>query len=776
MSKKVLELSVHQLVDFILRTGDIDNRVFNRTTMTEGTLIHALYQSKQGPNYLSEYFLERKFLIDETEIIINGRADGIIKKSENEYIIDEIKTTIIDLKEFREENLRWHLGQAKCYAYMFAKEKNLDHIGVKLTYIRQGNIKERLYDDYTFLTQDLEKDIYDLLNEYLSFYNVVFRLNEERNESIKSLPFPYPSYRKGQRELAKYSYSIAKNGGRLFAEAPTGIGKTMSTLYPFIKAMADDDQTKIFYLTAKTSGKNNAAQAMKALKEKGLKALDILITAKDKICFCKDKACNPDECPFTKAYYSKIQSIIKESIMTYSSFDYDTICAIAKTYNVCPFELELDLSLFCDVIICDYNYMFDPISYMKRYFDEDCSHHLALVDEAHNLVDRSRKMYSASIYKCTFDKARKSLRHISNRKMKTQLAKIKKIFDEMMTFENGIYEQFDVNHEHYKIFQHFLDAYTDTNKNHNDLITKELTDLYLEVNKFVKISEMFDEHYLYYLYKENDNAALTLYCLDPSKFLSNSLKRIKGSVLFSATLSPMDYYINVLGGNKSDPSISLTSPFPKENLKLFVVPNISIKYKNREKSYQDVARYIEEFAKQKVGNYFVYLPSYEYLDHILEIVNLPDDVEIHTQNRDMSEQERDEFLSNFRQRPNRTHLGFVIIGGAFGEGIDLVSDRLSGVMIIGIGLSKLNYESDKVAEWYGNNGLNGYDYAYLYPGMNKVMQAIGRLIRSEYDSGNVALIDERYMRNEYQSLYQKQYPHYEVIFSPEEFKKNIFHE
>lgn len=773
MEKRVLELSVHQLVDFLLRTGDIDNRVFNRTTMTEGTLLHGLYQSKQGPNYLSEYYLERKFLIDETEITLNGRADGIIKKNENEYIVDEIKTTIIDLNTFKDENLEWHLGQAKCYAYMFAKEQNLNSIGIQLTYIKQGNIKERLVSQYTFLTTDLEQDVYDLLNQYLTFYNIIFRLNSERNETIKSLPFPFSSYRKGQRELAKYSYSVAKNGGRLFAEAPTGIGKTMSTLYPFIKAMSEDDKSKIFYLTAKTSGKNNAVQAMNILKDKGLKTLDILITAKDKICFCKDRACNPDECPYAKAYYSKIQSIIKESILAYQSFDYDTICGIARTYNVCPFELELDLSLFCDVIICDYNYMFDPISYMKRYFDEDSSHYLALVDEAHNLVERSRKMYSANINKSNFDKARKSLRHIPNKTIKTQLSKINKIFESLKVLNDGQTEFEDVNHEHYKIFEKFLSAYNETNKNHNSDITRELTDFYLEVNKFIKISELFDEHYLYYINKSSNDITLSLLCMDASKFLQNKLNSIKGSVLFSATLSPIEYYKNLLGGKQEDPSMNMTSPFPKENLKMIIVPNVSIKYKNREKSYKDVAKYIEEFCKQKVGNYFVYLPSYEYLDKILNILNLPDDVIIHIQEKDMSEQERDEFLSNFQSRPKQSHVGFAIIGGAFGEGIDLVSDRLSGILIVGIGLSKINYESDKIASWYELNGYNGYDYAYLYPGMNKIMQAIGRLIRSEEDKGNVVLIDERYMTNEYQDLYKKQYPQYEVVFSVEEFKKII---
>lgn len=773
--KHVLDISVHQLVDFLLRTGDIDNRVFNRSSMNEGTLIHSIYQSKQGKNYLSEYYLEDTFVVDETILKLNGRADGIIKKSDSEFVIDEIKSTVIDLEEFRNSNLSWHLGQAKCYAYMFAKEQHLSTIGVKLTYIKQGNIKEKLYDEYLFTFEDLEKDIYFLVNEYLTFYNIIFRLQEERNESIAHLPFPYLTYRKGQRELAKYCYSIAKNGGRLFVEAPTGIGKTVSTLYPFIKALKDDEKSKIFYLTAKTSGKNSAYETMQALKKSGLKALDVLITAKDKICFCKDKACNPDECPYAKAYYNKIKTVIKEAIMSYSSFDRDTIEAIAKTFHVCPFELQLDLSLFCDVIICDYNYVFDPISYLKRFYDEDSSHYLVLVDEAHNLVDRGRKMYSARICRHSFEEARKSMRHIPNKTIKNQISKIRKIFDSFLELPDGQNEVGDFETSLYRTFDNFLSAYNEVNKNNNSDITKELTEFYLDVNRFMKINDYVGDNYLIYINKDED-ITLNLLCLDASEYLGNKLKSVKGSVLFSATFSPIDYYIKVLGGDpENDPQLCLSSPFPKENLKLCIVPNISIKYKNREQSYESVAKYINVFVNQKIGNYFIYLPSYEYLNKLLPLLSLGENVDIHIQNKEMSEQEREEFLLNFEHSPNKTHIGFAIIGGAFSEGIDLVDDRLSGVLIVGIGLPKINYESNQISRWYQDNGLNGYDYAYLYPGMNKVMQAIGRLIRSESDKGTVLLIDERYLTMEYQNLYQKQYTQYEVVFSPEELSKRISH-
>lgn len=768
-----IELSVHQLVDFLLRSGDIDERVFNSSSMNEGTFVHALYQSKQGDNYISEYYLKETFTIDQISVSLDGRADGIIKKNEKEYIIDEIKSTVIDLQEFRDTNIDWHLGQAKCYAYMFAKEKELKTIGVRLTYIKQGNIKHKLYDEYLFTFDELEKFLFDLLNEYLSFYNQILRHIQNKNRSIETLPFAFPNYRKGQRELAKYAYSVAKKGGRLFVEAPTGIGKTISTLYPYIKASKDDEKSKIFYLTAKTSGKLNAENALFLLKEKGLDCYSVTLTAKDKICFCKDKGCNPDECPFAKGYYSKILGVIKESLSTDSFFNYDTVVSIAETHSVCPFELQLDLSLFCDVIICDYNYAFDPTSYLQRFFDNDSSHYLFLVDEAHNLVDRSRKMYSAAISKSSFEETRKSLRHIPNKKLKNSLSKIKLLFERFSDLKDGQTEYDDLLIHDYRDIQNFTKIYLEESKEHHDDITSQTTNFYLECNRFLKIADLFDDNYLFYINKDED-ISLNLCCLDASKFLKRRLHSVKSATIFSATLTPIDYYINLLGGDiENDSFLSLSSPFKKENLRLVIAPKVSIKYKNRDSSYSKVASYIENFIGEEIGNYFVYLPSYEYLEKVLPLINFGKDVDLHIQSKDMDDIQKNAFLDYFEKNPTRTHVGFAIIGGSFAEGIDLVEDRLSKVVIVGIGLSKINYESNKIASLFSSRGLNGYNYAYLFPGMNKIMQAIGRVIRTENDKGEVLLIDERYMTAEYQNLYQKQYSQYEVIISPEEYIKKV---
>ena len=753
--EKYLTLSVHQLVDFLLRTGDIDNRVFNRSSMTEGSRLHSVYQSKQSSNYLAEFPLKMSFNVDEVNIVLEGRADGIIKRSESEYVIDEIKTTVEDLKIFHDDNLEWHLGQAKCYAYMFAKQTNLEYIGIKLTYIRQGKEKEQLVDSYVFNILELEQFVVKLLNEYLSFYNIIFNKISKRNESIEALKFPFSKFRQGQRDLAKYTYAMAKKRGRLFAEAPTGIGKTISTLFPFIKALKDDDNSKIFYLTAKTSGRESAHQAVKLLKENGLSLSDIMITAKDKICFCKGQACNPEECPYAKGYYNKIQTVLRYAILNYDDFDLQTITQLAYENQICPFEFELDLSLFMDVIICDYNYLFDPISYMKRYFDEDTSSFLVLVDEAHNLVDRSRDMYSASLSYKQFLEARKSVCHSKLHQLKLAMSKMNKMFKEyLVNPKDGNYILDEFYEYTYKTISSFITSMQDINKNENKEMSKELLEFYLEVNRFSKILEFYNDHFICYYEIHDDDLILHVSCLDASSFLYSSLRRLRGSVLFSATLSPIEYYVDMLGGKKEDAQLILPSPFPVDNLEIIIAPKVSIRYKNRDASYQQVADYIKAFVKNKVGNYFIFLPSYEYLTNLMPYIDM-EDVDVYEQDRGMSDEDKEAFLTNFKPHPERTTLGFVIVGGAFGEGIDLVSDRLIGAVIVGIGMPKINFVSDQI-------------YAYLNPGMNKVMQALGRVIRSETDRGAVLLIDERYLTNDYRDLFKSEWRKYEVAFSPKE--------
>ena len=770
-----LSLSVHQLVDFLLREGDIDSRIFSRATMSEGTEVHSRYQAAQSSAYLSEYPLKTTLVVEDVEVTIEGRADGIIKNGPEDYIIDEIKSTVIPLEEFYEGNKGWHLGQAKVYGYMFLKEQHFSSIGIRLTYIKQGEESEKKIYDFSYSFLELEQFVIDLVSEYLEFNRLIVSLRERRNAYLKDLSFPFEKTRKGQQRLSKYSYGIAIKGGKLFVEAPTGIGKTVSTLFPYVKALNVDDEGKIFYLTAKNSGKEAAMKCMDIINDNKGNISYLNITAKEKICLCKGKACNPDECPYTKGYYSKIANVIKYSLITYHKFDYRTILNIAEEFVVCPFELELDLSIFIDVIICDYNYIFDPISYLKRYMDEERSHYLLLIDEAHNLVDRSRSMYSESLKEEDFNKVKKSLRKKPLKRLKANFAKLSKRFNALKSEYKNEYNIIDeIDDMTYRILNRFLDIMNEINKAESKEITPELQDFFFNVSRFLKIYDLANDAFLFYIENINDKLTINISCLDASKFLKGIANSVKAVTYFSATLSPIDYYVQTLGGERHlEPVLFLPSPFPKENLKIYICPKVSVKYKNREQTYQSVSDYLKTFIDGKVGNYLIYLPSYEYLDNLKKVMNMPLNYDCYYQSREMNELEKEEFLSHFVDNPSKTTVGFAVLGGAFGEGIDLVSDRLIGVGIVGIGMPRINFLSDNIREYYNKNDLDGYNYAYVYPGMNKVMQAIGRVIRDEKDRGAVILIDERYGLNEYRDLFRKEWNEYEMIFSSNELKQSL---
>ena len=497
--KKLLTLSVHELVDFLLRTGDIDNRIYNSNTMSEGTLIHAYYQSRQSGNYVSEYHLFEQFRVDEFDVSLEGRADGIIDLGST-AIIDEIKSTIAPLEEYYESQKEWHLGQAKCYALMYAHEKHYDSVSIRLTYIHQVD-KSQLIKTFDYLTSELESEIERLLKEYIEFFKIIFDKKMRRNESAKSITFPYKGFRAGQKDLAKYAYGIAQNGGILFVEAPTGIGKTISTLFPSVKAFAGGENEKIFYLTAKNSGKDMAFNAAKMLVNNGLEASVIEILAKDKVCFCPGKACNPDECPFAKGYYTKIRDVIKESIIKQQLFETQDILDIAHHYAICPFELSLDLSLYTDIIVCDYNYFFDPIVYLKRFFDSDASNMIVLVDEAHNLVSRSRSMYSASFDSFRYKQVKHSLIHFEHKKFKNAQARMTKLFNKYMDLPLGNTRIDMFSKTDLRAMENYLLACSDINKNHHSVVSEEFTEFYLDVNKFVKLLDFYDDTFALYVDK-----------------------------------------------------------------------------------------------------------------------------------------------------------------------------------------------------------------------------------------------------------------------------------
>ena len=775
MEKRYLSLSVHQLVDALLRVGDIDDRVYNQETMRQGSRLHSLYQSEQDSNYVSEMFLSHRIEVEGGVITLSGRADGVILGKEYP-IIDEIKTSIVPVEVFAADQEAWHLGQAQCYAYMYLCMQGGEKAGIRLTYIHQIHIEDKLIKDYEFSFDELEKAVKGYCRDYLEFLAKTFAHEERRDQSVLTAPFPYGSFRKGQRELAKYVYGIAHNGGTLFAEAPTGIGKTMSTLYPASKKFHRGRVDKIFYLTAKTTGALSCASACEDMRKSGTDIWYIPLRSKEKICFCPGASCNPEDCPFARGYYEKLRGAITDALDQDRGFDADFLTDLALKHDLCPFEFQLDLSNHCDVIIGDYNYFFDPIVHLERYFDEtvDSSTYLVLADEAHNLIDRGREMYSASLSRDLVKNARQALKGDGYRSIRKALIKVESYFD-ALSIQNDEYA-FDLPEppeELGKALTNLKAVIQRASKKRDLRLPSEYREFSREANRYMRmVDEFYGPEYAVYVRKERKDVILRLLCVDPSKHLNQSNQKVRGSVYFSATLSPIRYYMDSLLGGVDHPYLLLSSPFPKENMKLMIAPKISVRYKDRAKSYGEVARYLEAFVSHKVGNYFLYFPSYEYLEAIQGELNFAD-AEVLTQARSMTPGERNEFLEYFSPNPDHTKIGLLILGGVFSEGVDLVDDRLIGVAVVGIGIPQIGKENDLIRNYHDKKGDDGFAYAYLDPGMNKVLQAVGRLIRSESDRGAALLIDDRYLRDEYRALFQRIYQDYDVVLSPQEVNESL---
>ncbi len=757
MNKEIV-LSVHGLVDFLLRRGDIDNRIYNSNAMSEGTRIHLRYQQIQSGEYLKEHYLETKLDIDDFTFVLSGRADGIIV-NEDKVIIDEIKSTVSDLDKFYEEQKEWHLGQAKVYAYMYLKMNNLKKCGVRLTYISQLDFSDKLILNFTYSFEELEEFIVDLCKKYLVFYTSLYKHKLLKKHTAKELSFPFENYRPGQRDLAKYVYGAILNNESVFIEAPTGIGKTMSTLFPSVKAFSSLDIDKIFYLSAKNVAKNVAFDACKLLIKKGLVIRAIKLSSKEKLCRCDSRKCNPDECPFTKGYYDKLMSVISETIKKYDTIDENIVNQIADEQLMCPFELQLDLSLYCDVIICDYNYLFDPLVYLKRFFEQEITPYVALIDEAHNLVDRSRDMYSATLDNNMLKNLRHEFKRFKALSFKKSLRKLINYIDEQKENIDEEYIRVEENFDSkfYSLVENAFKNFQDIMKNFPEYTTNLFLESFRMLNRFLKISDYIDESFALYYQIIDEEVGVNIRCVDSSKLVKHTLSKLQASIFFSATLTPIDYYISCLGGDEFTPKVILDSPFDKNNLLTIVRDDISTRLKDRNLSYDEIAKTIESIVSQKKGNYLVFFSSYQYLKDVYACLEENENIKYIVQEREMEEEDRNRFLDNFALDPKITTVGMAVLGGAFSEGIDLTSERLIGAIIIGVGMPTISYERNIVKDYFQENGKDGFDFAYVFPGMNKVMQAAGRVIRGEFDIGLVVFIDDRFSYWKYKALLKEQY-------------------
>lgn len=775
MSYKI-SLSVHQLVDSVLRGGDIDTRIFNSAAMIEGSRIHRYYQQKMGKEYLSEVFLHYQCSIDDFDVYIEGRADGIII-DKDEITIDEIKSCIGDIDEFHSKYEGWHLGQAKVYAFMYCVEKGYKSSNIVLTYISQEDKEIQHKHFYHFSFEELEFYFQNLLTQYLSVQKIFFNHKVDIRNLLNDIKFPYPKMNKYQDELIDFVFEIEKHSkNNALIEAPTGIGKTVSTLYPSLINLKKYD--RIFYLTAKNSGKEIVKNTLNKFFKDSRKIKATIITAKEKICPMREVVCNPDECPFARNYYDKLSNLLLKCFDDKTTvYDANYFMKVASENIICPFEFQLDFSLLCDVVVGDYNYIFDPFVYLERYVDNGLSDSLLLLDEGHNLIDRVRGMYSISFGHSDIKKAKDSLKQVKNRSLKSNMTKIMKYLENYsLAISNGeSIKVADFDNELFKLLNVFCDNYRSLSLNNHKLIKKDYKNCYMAINKFLKLYELMEgESFAIYYFKNiNNNVTCNIMCTSPTKYINNITNRFKNSLIFSATLTPFEYY-NEVFFNSSEKTITkaFDSPFNADQLCFNISPFLSIKYKDRMISIDNVVSQIVAFMTAKIGNYFVFVPSYEYLN-LLKSKLFIDNAKIIYQEKEMNDQDKDKFVQSFEENSEQLTIGVCVLGGSFSESINLVGNRLIGVVVIGVGMPSISFENNEIKNYYESLGLDGFYYAYLIPGMKNVTQAVGRLIRSTTDRGGVLLIDSRYNYPNYKKLFRKEWKSYKIIRNDYDIINNL---
>ena len=821
-----INISVRGLVEFVLRNGDIDNRrkaASGPEVMLEGANIHRMIQRRMGKSYHPEFYLCLSVARPDYVIKIDGRADGIIipekdntEKREDyesedtkvlalddflrendrpelgtedaflqEYdqelnkhvVVDEIKTTYRDLDRLNKPD-EVHLAQARMYAFIYAYQNGLDAIGVRMTYCNTFTKEIRCFDSiYSF--EEISLWFAQVMKSYIRWADFEMSWKAIRDNSIGAMTFPY-DFRQGQKELISQVYRSIGNKGRLFVMAPTGVGKTLANMYPALKSLGEGKGERIFYLTAKTITRTVAADCLNLLRKDTLKLKSVILTAKEKACPNETVECNPEKCPYAKGHFDRINDALYDLLINEDDFSREIIMEYAQKHNVCPFEYALDISLFCDAVICDYNYVFDPNVYLRRFFGEGVSgKYLFLIDEAHNLVDRAMEMYSAELIKEEFLEIKRLVKEVDSKlanaleSCNRYMLNLKRECENIVVYDSldafvilllklsGRIEQFLEDYEHFE---------------GND----ELLEFYFGLKHFLNIYETMSlkDYVIYGELTDDGEFAVHLMCANPAKNVRRCTDKAVFTSFFSATLLPIGYYRIMLGADEKDMAVYAKSVFDPRKRKLLIAKDVTSKYTRRnDAEFDKMAEYIFEIVTKHTGNYMIFCPSFAMMDRVYEMYlnRYYDETsqEIIMQNSSMTEQEREVFLARFAgvsedglvpfinsAGPKRSLLGFTVLGGIFSEGIDLKNDALIGAIIIGTGLPMVCPKRNLLKNCYDEMGLDGFDYAYRFPGLNKVLQAAGRVIRTEDDLGVVALLDERFFGRDYKGMFPREWEGY----------------
>ena len=762
-----VRISVRNLVEFVMRSGDLDDRRMagaKKEAMQAGSRLHRKIQRRMGSDYQAEVSLKHTVKEDSFELLIEGRADGIITEPGG-VTIDEIKCIYMDPGRLEEPD-PVHMAQALCYGTIYAVHHDLEEIGIQLTYCNIETEEIRRFKEVK-TREELEDWFKGLIHEYVKWARYLYHHRMRRQECLKTLQFPY-AYREGQKELAACVYRSVAEGRNLYIQAPTGVGKTLSTVFPSLKAMGEGYGEKLFYLTARTITRSVAEEAFDILRgEKGLYFNTVTITAKEKLCVLEKPSCNPYDCPRAKGHFDRVNDAVYEIIHEEEGITREKVLRYAERFQVCPFEFCLDISSWADGIICDYNYVFDPNARLKRYFaDGNQGDYLFLIDEAHNLVSRAREMFSACLVKEDILLVKKIIKGRSRKlerelercnrnllELKRESAEYRVLPDANLLASNllGVMGEFDSFLEEEKEFPE------------RELVLQ----FYFDLRHFLNMYDGLDDHYrIYTELGEDGNFRLYLFCIDPSRCLNACLEKGIAGIFFSATMIPVMYYKKLLSGNPEDFAVYANSPFDREKRLILVAKDVSSRYTRRNKAeFGKVADYIMMLAQSHVGNYMVFFPSYRYMEVVEQILDerYNGSFRWQMQTKRMTEEEREEFLALFEEKREQSFVGLCVLGGIFSEGIDLKAERLEGTIIVGTGLPMVCSEQEILMQYFADQGENGYDYAYQYPGMNKVLQAAGRVIRTAQDRGVILLLDDRFLRPEIQDLFPREWTEYGLV-------------
>ena len=772
-----LSISVRNLVEFIFREGDIDNRagkLSSAEAMMEGSRIHRKIQKSMDSSYHAEVPLKIEIEAKDYILVVEGRADGIADGTIP--YIDEIKGVYRNVSAM-EQPVYVHKAQAMCYAYIYALQKELDTIGIQMTYCNLETEEKRYFREE--LKWEELADWFDrLITEYRKWADWQIAWREKRNKSIQGLEFPFP-YREGQKQLVVDVYRSILRNKTLFIEAPTGVGKTISTVFPAVKAVGEGLSDRIFYLTAKTITLSVAKETIQILRTHGYQAKTIQLTAKEKLCMCEEMDCNPVHCPYAKGHYDRVNDAVFDLLQKSDLFTREEILEQAEKYQVCPFEMSLDVASWADNILCDYNYVFDPNVYLKRFFQEGVKgEYIFLVDEAHNLVDRSREMYSAVLCKEDILAVRRIMKQ-HNRQIARTLDKCNKA---MLEFKREC-EQYQILESvgtltfHLMRLSSQLDEFLEKPRDFPD--KKTVLDFYFSLRNFLNIYDIVDDHYVIYSrITEEGQFIIKLFCVDPSANLQKCIDKGNSTIFFSATLLPIAYYKRLLTTEEDVYAVYAKSTFEEKQRLLAFGTNVSTKYTRRnQEEYHKIAAYLKAMVKGKEGNYMIFFPSYKLMRDVYEVFleevkkdgswdcvteeseerEKGNTLHLVMQKSNMKETEREAFLEAFEGQNEGTMAAFCVLGGIFGEGIDLKNDKLIGAAIVGTGIPQVSDERQILKDYYDSRGLSGFDYAFRYPGMNKVLQAAGRVIRTNEDRGVILLLDERFLQSDYLPLFPREW-------------------